>query len=313
MFSEIYSAYYDITERILRKKEVTKAEIQEVIRSHGFSETMLFLEPELTGEDDFGLLKKSGNMYRSILKKSPRIPLTTLEKRWLSAVLRDRKCGLFLDKDQRRELLEILGAEPLFSADQFCFFDRYSDGDDYENEGYIKHFRDILTAINEKRLVKITFNTRKGNRITHYFLPVKLEYSSKNDRFRAYVIRYKRERPVEGGIINLSQVTLTELTEIVPTETAVPFEQKKTAVVRVLNERNAVNRFMMEFAELERVSEYDEASGECIVRMKYRLKDETEILIRILSFGAMAEVIEPADLRGKIKERVQRQNEFITI
>lgn len=37
---------------------VTKAEITDIIRQNGFSESVLFLEPKLTGEDGYGLLKK---------------------------------------------------------------------------------------------------------------------------------------------------------------------------------------------------------------------------------------------------------------
>lgn len=58
LFSEIYSTYYSITEKILKKRTVTKAEIADIIRQNGFSESVLFLEPKLTGEDGYGLLKK---------------------------------------------------------------------------------------------------------------------------------------------------------------------------------------------------------------------------------------------------------------
>lgn len=57
-FSEIYSTYYSITEKILKRHTVTKAEITDIIRQNGFSESVLFLEPKLTGEGGYGLLKK---------------------------------------------------------------------------------------------------------------------------------------------------------------------------------------------------------------------------------------------------------------
>ena len=77
------------------------------------------------------------------------------------------------------------------------------------------------------------------------------------------------------------------------------------------NERNAVNRFMMEFAELERISNFDDTTKECIVVMKYDAKDETEILIRILSFGPVVEVIGPDEFRKQIAERVRKQRQLI--
>ena len=60
LFSEIYSTYYSITEKILKKRTVTKAEIADIIRQNGFSESVLFLKPKLTGADGYGLLKKEG-------------------------------------------------------------------------------------------------------------------------------------------------------------------------------------------------------------------------------------------------------------
>lgn len=95
-------------------------------------------------------------------------------------------------------------------------FDQYSDGDDFHDPQYIQHFRDILSAIHGKKLIRISFQTRKDNRITHYFLPTKIEYSAKNNKFRVYVNRYQKRRMVDRGIINLSQVTLTKLTDITP-------------------------------------------------------------------------------------------------
>lgn len=307
LFSEIYSTYYQITEKILKKKVVTKAEVLNIICKNGFSETVLFLEPKLIGEDHYGLLTEKNGIYRSILKKEPHIPLTFLEKRWLCAILHDRKSSLFLDKNQKQELCNLLGAEPLYQNQFLHFFDRFSDGDDYGKEQYINHFRNILRSLNNHTLIKISFHTRKGDRVTHYFLPVKMEYSSKNDRFRVHVVRYRKGNAIDIGIINLSQVTLTECTDITPVANCVKVHEKREAVIKITEERNAVNRFMMEFAELERISEYDEETKECLVRMKYNFKDETEILIRLLSFGPVVEVLEPLDFRKKMKERIDKQ------
>lgn len=307
LFSEIYSTYYSITEKILKRHTVTKAEIADIIRQNGFSESVLFLEPKLTCEDGYGLLKKEDNIYRSILKKEPHIPLTALEKAWLCVVLSDPRSGLFLDTEQKSQLTELLDAKKLYQRNFLTCFDQYSDGDDFHDPQYIQHFRDILSAIHGKKLIKISFQTRKDNRITHYFLPTKIEYSAKNNKFRVYVNRYQKRRIVDSGIINLSQVTLTKLTDITPESFLAVTDKKKQAKIKILNERNAVNRFMLEFAELEKESVFDEDSGECMVSIKYDEQNENEIIIRLLSFGSVVEVLSPCDFRRKIKERVDRQ------
>lgn len=311
LFSEINCAYFSITERILRRKTVTISDIRDIISKNGFSETMLFLEPKLIGKNNIGLLTEQDGIYTSILKNELHIPLTEVQKRWLCAVLNDKKSSLFLDQEQRAKLYELLGAEPLFDGGFIRFFDRFSDGDDFEDESYIRNFRNILRSIHENKLVRISFQTRKNARVTHYFLPEKIEYSSKNDRFRVHVIRYNKTKPVERGIINLSQITSSELTDIIAENRLYKAPSKKEVTVKVSNERNAVNRFMMEFAELERISNFDDTTKECIVVMKYDAKDETEILIRILSFGPVVEVIGPDEFRKQIAERVRKQRQLI--
>lgn len=307
LFSEIYSTYYHITEKILKKHTLTKSEIADIIRENGFSETVLFLEPKLTNEDGYGLLSKNGISYKSILKKTPRTPLTLLEKKWLSAVLNDKRNRLFLDSEEVRQLLEILGEDTLYQNSCVHFFDRYTDGDDFQDTQYIKHFRDILSAIHNQTLVKISFQTRKNNRITHYFLPTKIEYSAKNNKFRVYVNRYLKNKMIDTGIINLSQITLIEPTDRKPDRKLSFAEKKKNADIKILNERNAVNRFMMEFAELEKDSVFDETTGECTVSIKYDEKNEAEIIIRLLSFGPVIEVTSPADLRSIIRQKIEKQ------
>lgn len=310
LFSEINCAYFNVTEKILRRKTITISDIREIIGRNGFSETMLFLEPELIGKNSIGLLTEHDGIYTSILKNELHIPLTEVQKRWLCAVLNDKKSSLFLDKEQKAELYELLGAEPLFDSGFIRFFDRFTDGDDFEDESYIRNFRNILRSIHENRLVRISFQTRKGARVTHYFLPEKLEYSSKNDKFRVHVIRYNKTQPVERGIINLSQITSSELTDITAENRLYKTPSKKEVTVKVSNERNAVNRFMMEFAELERISDFDDTTKECTVTMKYDAKDETEILIRILSFGPVVEVVGDDGLRKPVTDRVRRQGEL---
>lgn len=307
LFSEIYSTYYHITEKILKKQTVTKSEITNIIRQNGFSESILFLEPKLTNENGYGLLKKNETSYHSILKKETNIPLTTLEKKWVCAILSDTKSNLFLDTKQKIQLQELLGTEQLYQKQFIHYFDQYSNGDDFENLQYIQNFQNILSAIKKQTLIKISFNTRKSNRVTHYFLPVKMEYSAKNNKFRVYVNRYKKEKFIDKGIINLSQITFTEPTNIKPDRIFMISDKKKIAEIKILNERNALNRFMMEFAEFEKESIYNEDTNECIVTLKYDEKNETEIIIRLLSFGPVVEAVAPIDFRMKVKLRVDKQ------
>ena len=52
-------------------------------------------------------------------------------------------------------------------------------------------------------------------------------------------------------------------------------------------------------------------TGKCNVKLLYDRADETEVLIRLLSFGPVLEIISPQDMRNKAAERVKRQMELL--
>ena len=66
----------------------------------------------------------------------------------------------------------------------------------------------------------------------------------------------------------------------------------------------------MEFASFEKRAERDLESGGCTVSMYFDKSDETEMLIRILSFGAAVEILSPPDFRRQAAERVAKQAEL---
>ena len=80
LFSEIYSIYYRIAEEILKRKKVTKNEIRDIIQEKGFLETVLFLEPKITGSERYSLFCEEDGIYSSVLKKSPDSRLPFLKK-----------------------------------------------------------------------------------------------------------------------------------------------------------------------------------------------------------------------------------------
>ena len=67
------------------------------------------------------------------------MPLTTLQKQWLKAISLDPRVKLFGAKFP--DLDEI---EPLFTPEDYYVYDKYSDGDDYENENTLWNTYNIL-------------------------------------------------------------------------------------------------------------------------------------------------------------------------
>ena len=169
LFHEIYSSYYIAVSSILKEAvrgTLTGKKLNALVQEHAFGESLLTIPDGLKGEK-WRLIHKD---LSTPLEEEPSMPLTILEKRWMKALLLDPRIRLFMPDMAGLEgigLKEIgLGGigledvEPLFTPDMIVYYDRYSDGDDYQDPAYIEHFRTILQALREKRNLYITFESR---------------------------------------------------------------------------------------------------------------------------------------------------------
>ena len=294
MFREVYGTYYRVLERLLtqaRGGELTRVEMERIIRAEGFAESILTI-PEKLHHGHWPLLTAD---LKTPLKHRPGRPLTTLEKRWMKALLADPRIALF---DPPTEGLE--DVEPLYPADALLYYDRYLDGDPYDDPLYIANFRTILTALREKRRLHLEFADRNG--LPHHWdcVPQRLEYSGKDDKFR--LITGNNRTALS---INVARINACALLDgaIWPQPRSM---RRQTLVLELYDERNALERAMLHFSHLEKETE---RVGENRYRLtlRYEQEDETEMLIRVLSFGPALRVISPAKFRKRIKDRIERQ------
>ena len=84
--------------------------------------------------------------------------------------------------------------------------------------------------------------------------------------------------------------------------------QPETLVFELEDKRNALERVLLHFSHLERETK---RMGERLyqVTLWYDRQDETEMVIRILSFGPTIRVISPQSFIDQLKERIDRQLE----
>lgn len=293
LFHEIYGSYYQAVSAILGEAvrgTLTKKRLNELVQTHAFGESLLNIPDGLTGER-WRLLHRD---LTPELDKAPERPLTLLEKRWLRSLLLDPRIRLF-DVDMHG--LETV--KPLFTPEMFVFFDRYGDGDDYHDPVYIAHFKTILTALREKKDLYISFETR-SSRPSIVVTPLHLEYSEKDDCFRLIASGFRR-----SWVIRLSRVldcSIVENSRALPPRPNRP----ETLVFELEDRRHALERVLLHFSHLEKETKrLDETHY--LVTLKYDRADETEMVIRILSFGPMLRVLEPAHFIGLLRERIERQ------
>lgn len=320
IFSEIYGTYFRIAARLLENEVTNDKMIRETVQREGFRDSVLFLPQKLIpGSEDWGLFSRTtdGNLKR-ITKNPPVKMLTKLQKMWLKAKLSDPRIRLFMD-DETLSRLGIRLAEiyPLYTPEQFRLTDIFADSDDYFNENYIKNFRTALEAVRRRKIVYIEFVSGHGKRINGRFVLLKMEYSPKNGKFRVYCYLLRNDKIKSSGIINIGRITnIVDTGKVFRTPVLIDdyFSSRKCsspAVIRVTTARNGVERFMLEFASYEKHTVRNLETGEYTVELWYDQQDETELLIRLLSFGPVIEILGPQHLRQQAKLRIKRQAEIL--
>lgn len=301
IFSELYSVYYNTVARILQKAfepDTTEEELRKCVEEGAFSESVLTILPALKS-GKWPLLDKT---LSPVLEHVPSMPLTFLEKRWLRAISEDPRVKLFGVKFPQME-----DVPPLFTQEDYRIYDAYSDGDPFEDEVYIRHFRMILRAIRSRRPVRITMTNRYGKKVWIRFYPTGFEYSEKDDKIRILAdgCRFRR--------FNLARVErCCFYTGRGAWDETPPPEVHRQLMLQITDVRNTLERAMLHFAHFEKQAEYI-GENRYILRLTYYESDETEIVIRVLSFGPFVKVLEPQSFVQLIKERLIEQKKLLTL
>ncbi|MBR3439363.1 MAG: WYL domain-containing protein, partial [Clostridia bacterium] len=140
-----------------------------------------------------------------------------------------------------------------------------------------------------------------GRRLTKNIIAGSLEYSEKDDKFRVIT------RDTGRMTLNMGRITSCE--KYTGSRVRVDKSRKsnkKCLVFDVTNERNALERAMLHFAHFEKETQRT-GDNTYRVTLYYDWDDETELVIRILSFGPKIKVIEPENFINLIKDRLKRQ------
>ena len=298
IFNEIYSVYYNTVAKIISAiidSGASEKQLNEIVYKNAFGESVITILPALKS----GKWQLVASDLTTPLKHKPTMPLTDIQKRWLKSISLDSRIRLF---DINLDFLN--DVEPLFTDDDYYIYDKYADGDDYTDEGYITRFRTILSAIKASCQLKVKHTNRRGNTVTSNVYPLRLEYSEKDDKFRLVT---KGTRFVYT--INLARITECRIPEkIYGTDFENLEKQYGTFTLKINNQRNALERCMLHFAHFEKRAEKTD-DGNYLAHIYYDKSDETELVIRVLGFGPLIEVVEPSRFRELIIERLKKQKD----
>lgn len=301
IFSEVYGAYYNIMADILKiavTRPPKKEEIDSIIREKGFAETNLFFGGDLY-EDRYKLMTRDG---KTPIRHSPSMPLTTAQKRWLKAISMDPRFTLFGITIEGLE-----DVKPLFTPGMVDVFDKYSDGDPYEDPSYREHFAMVLKALREDMSLELKTISGKSKRRYHTLTPSRLEYSEKDDKFRVI--------GMEGRYILTVNINRILEARLIPRAVRIdkdPYPDKKEVTLMLYDTRKALDRVLLHFAHFEKEAVH--LGGKRYkITLRYCPDDETEILIRLMSFGPLIRVVSPEDLKAELKKRVDRQHDLLSL
>lgn len=296
IFSELYSAYYNTVSAIISAVldgETNERELQKIVEEHAFGESVLTVLPNLKSQK-WQLLRTDGT---TPIKNKPSMPLTTLQKQWLKAISLDPRIRLF---DETFPDLD--GIEPLFTQDDFRIYDKYGDGDDFDNPEYVRQFRTVLSAIKQGTQIKFEMPNRRGDTMFVRCRPLSLEYSPKDDKFRVVIDGCRA-----ASVVNLAKISrcVAYVGEKPPNGRSKKIVQD-TVTVQLTNYRNALERFMLHFAHFEKQAERLD-NKHYRIKIRYFHDEEADMVIRILSFGPLVEVTEPSSFRNLIVEKLKKQ------
>lgn len=328
LFDKLYCCYYQAVRQILEEaacSPINKKRMAEICEAAAFRESALSILPQLTDRDGSWsclLHKTADSLFSSALDdKTLKAPLSRLQKAWISSICQDPRFLLFFTEEERDFIKADTPA--LYQGEDFYYYDRFQNGDPYSSAMYQKHFRTILTALSEGQLLKLSYKGKNQMLTNLKVLPIRLQYSSKDDKFRLLCVKLRRERNGLPYTLNVGKILTCNLAgtpNMAGESSNMPelpslalFSQKaaEPAVIEIDGRRNSLERCMLKFADYEKHTIYDEERGVYTCSIYYDIQDETELLIDLLSFGPVIRVLEPERLVRQIRERVIKQHKWL--
>lgn len=319
LFSEVYSCYYTAIGKIIDESidgEISEEAAKEIIKRVAFEESDIFIMSKIHS-NTWSFFDEQNQCK---IKNKTQEPLTKLQKMWLCAIFNDEKINLFFDENEIvtfRKYFNDNGIAPMFKQSDFYYFDQFKLGDNYSDKMYIEHFKKLVDAVKSKQILNISYSNRKDKEICKDFLILKIEYSKKNNRHRVYVSEIQNKRRKNYYLLNIARITGISYSENEYNE-YISFEkyaennlEKEPVVIEISDERDALERCMVQFANFNKRTEYDEKTKKYLCYIYYNKDLETELLIQIMSFVPLVKVLGNDKFLKLLLDRVRLQKNLL--
>lgn len=332
LFDEVKNRYFHMVFRIINEcaDGKTKSEILKIIDDGEFEQKVIGKNQRSFADlifnigndnENLNLLREENDLFFPSIQDSGNIPLpvrfTNIEKAWLKALLDQPGIKMILSEDTlellqaglrdidtpiRKEYLETTNIIQLPEIP--------------EPDVYQINFRLILEALIQEKPIRYDNTDRKGNvHKDKLALPVSLEYSMRDGRFRVSMFSLDDNRPIMANLFTLTDLRIVDEKVPIDRETARKLLYEKYSqepiVLEVTDKKAAMERSFMCFSGMER-SAKPIGKNKYELRLHYYLFEEENLIRSIISLGPYVKVIFPQRIADEIISRVRKSLEFAT-
>lgn len=265
-------------------------------------------------DSSLSLLKEKDNKYYSALNKEGSIPvkirLSNIEKAWINGMIQDKIVQALLGEEIINKLKKSLKDVRQGSNNIIEFTNKNTSEFEYDLKKLNQTFFTILDAINNEKLLVYTNVDKNGNEHKDKLaLPLRIEYSVKDDKFRASMYSIEEKRAIMINLHTLKEIKGTERSFYVKREDIIKrLKENKYCdepVTIILNDkRGAMERGFMSFSSFERSSKLI-GNNTYEVDIYYYTFQEHDVVSKIISLGPYVTVKGPERIKHIVIEKIK--------
>ncbi|MBC2725257.1 WYL domain-containing protein [Desulfosporosinus sp.] len=332
LFDEVKNRYFHLLFIIINECVFgkTKDEILMIIDEGEFDQKVIgknqhtFADLVLNSGDDnhnFNLLKQENDLFFPCIRDTGKNPLpirfTNLEKAWLKALLSQPGIEMILSDETLAQLQTILRDIDTPIKEDYLEMTNIIQLPEISNpEIYETNFRLLLEALIQDKPIRYDNKDRKGNvHKNKLAMPVSLEYSMRDGRFRISMFSLDDNRPIMANLFTLANLRIVNEKVPIDREAArallFGIYSQEPIVIEVTDKKGAMERSFMCFSGMERSAKHL-GNNKYELQLHYYLFEEENLIRNIISLGPYVKVTSPQRIADEIVSRVKKSLEFAT-
>lgn len=341
LFHEYKNKYFHLVFRILNlaKDGLYKDEIIKLIGQEEYEEKIIgkdfktfegMLLNEYENSDNFNFIEEREGKFYSVINNEGSMPLkvrfSKLEKTWLNGMIKESVVQALLGKEIIEKLERALEDVTEGNNDIIEFTNKVKSDFQYDFKKMSGDFYKILEGIINAKPIIYTNVDKNGNEYKNQLaLPIRIEYSLKDEKFRASLYSLEEERSIMVNLHTLKDVKIAE--KDVEISENINLEINREDVLKKLKEkryceapiiieledtRGAMERCFMSFSSFERSSRTT-SENKYEIDIYYYTFEEADVIRKIMSLGPYVKVKSPDRVRDIIIDKIKRAFSFQNI